>query len=131
MIQEITATTLSAVKELSNNATVVLNFLINDVDKDYDNMLTATEEYSKDAQFVDELVTDFSATSEELFASMQEIIKTINGITISTNEGAEGAVNIAEKTALAVENANVVINQSENSTISSNTLLEMVSKFKI
>jgi methyl-accepting chemotaxis protein len=94
-------------------------------------MITATEEYSKDALFVDELVTDFSATSEELLASIQDMLKTINEITLSTNEGAGGAVNIAERTGTVVENSTVVITQSENSTKSSNALLQMVSKFKI
>jgi len=94
-------------------------------------MLNATEEYSKDAQFVDDLVTDFSATSEELLASVQDMLKTINEITLSANGSAGGVVNIAEKNGVVVENLNVVIAQSENSTKSSNALLNMVSQFKI
>ncbi|MFA9378192.1 MAG: methyl-accepting chemotaxis protein [Lachnotalea sp.] len=130
-IQAITDTTLKSVDQLAKNATIVLNFLTNDVNKDYDIMLTATEVYSKDAQFVDGLVTDFSATSEELLASIQDMLKTIHEITLSTNEGATGSVNIAEKTGLVVENSNVVIAQSEQSTESSNALLQMVSNFII
>lgn len=130
-IQTITTSALESVEQLAKNANIVLKFITNDVNKDYQLMLSATEEYSKDAQYIDSLVTDFSATSEELLASIQEMLKAINEITLSTNEGAGGALNIAEKTGTAVENSHIVITQAENSSKSTNALLQMVSKFKI
>lgn len=130
-IQSITKHVINAVDNLSSSSSSLLTLMSTNVAEDYNTMLNATEEYNKDAEFIDVLVSDFSATSEELQAQMENIIKTINEITSATSEGAEGTNNIAEKTAVVTKKANDVINQTNISKESSIKLRQLVEKFKV
>ncbi|MDP4094814.1 MAG: methyl-accepting chemotaxis protein, partial [Bacillota bacterium] len=68
-IQNITGQVTESVINLSENSRELLNFVSVDVDNDYKTMLGIAEEYSKDAHYVDNLVNEFSNTSEELMVS--------------------------------------------------------------
>jgi len=130
-IQDITKTVVEAVEDLSSSSEDVLNFIDKQVLKDYETLVIIGDQYNKDAEFVDELVTDFSATSEELSASIQEMLKTINEVTLAANEGAEGTTIIAGKSATVVEKSEQVVKQADNSMKSSDTLIKLVEKFKV
>lgn len=130
-IQDITKTVTLSVENLSSSANSLLSFMSTDVDRDYKTMLAATEEYRNDAETVDNLVTDFSATSEELAASIQNMVKAINEITAATNDGASETSNIAQKTNAVAEMAAEVMKQSELSKQSADKLTELVVSFKI
>lgn len=122
---------IQSVENLSASSNSLLTFMSSNVNNDYEMMLNATEQYKKDAEFVDNLVTDFSATSEELAASMQNMVKAINEITASANEGAEGTSNIAHDTSIIVGMANEVSKQANMSKLSADKLNEMVANFKV
>lgn len=129
-IQDITKNVIQSVENLSGNSASLLEFVAVDVDGDYNMMMSATEEYQRDAEFVDGLVTDFSATAEQVSASMDNMLKAINEITAAANEGAEGTSNIAEKAVNVVEAGNSVMSEAKTSKESSEKLLEMVTRFK-
>ena len=77
-IQGITKQVILSVDNLSENSNGLLTYMNTNVQKDYKTMLNATEEYKKDAELIDSMVTDFSATSEQLAASIENMIKAIN-----------------------------------------------------
>jgi hypothetical protein len=62
-------------------------------------MLNAAGKYREDANFVDDLVTEFSATSKQLMNSIQNILAAIDGVANAANEGAIGITNIANRAA--------------------------------
>lgn len=130
-IQLITDTVINSVENLSQNSNSLLSFMSSVVDKDYKTMLYTMEEYEKDADFIDGLVTEFSTTSEELAASMEDMVKTINEITAENNESAGGAQDIARKVSIVLEKSNNVVNLAINTEESSKKLIDMVSKFKV
>ncbi len=130
-IQSITKIVINAVEELSNGSHKLLEFMSNEVDKDYKLMLSSSNEYSNDANIVNNLVTDFSATSEELLASIENILKAINEVTISTNEAANGTSNIANKASEIVNKASNVTKEINSTKESADILNEVVSKFVI
>ena len=80
---------------------------------------------------MDNLVSEFSTTSEELLVTTQEIGRAINGVTSAANEGATGSENIARKSTVVVERANEVLKQMNNVQVSSDNLINMVDKFKV
>lgn len=55
------------------------------------------DDYNMDASKINDLVSDFSATSEELVASISNITEAIEGITSASNDSAAGTTNIAQK----------------------------------
>ncbi len=130
-IQEITKLVTLSVENLSVSSNSLLQFMNTDVDRDYKDMLEATEEYRNDAETVDSLVTDFSATSEQLAASIQNMVKAIGEITATASDGASGTSNIAQKTIAVSEMAGEVIKQADISKRSADQLMELVRNFKI
>ncbi len=130
-IQGITKQVTYSVDNLTTSSNSLLAFMASNVDNDYRTMLDATEKYQRDAEFVDNLVTDFSATSEELATSIANVIKAINEITTATNEGAEGTNIIAQKTGVVAQKANDIMGQARISKEGTEKLIEMVKKFTI
>lgn len=96
-IKNVTDKVTESVGDLSSNSSKLLKFISNNVDNDYKSMMEVADKYSKDAEFVNSLVSDFSSTSEELLASIQDILKTIDQVAEASTDGAEGTTEIAEK----------------------------------
>ncbi len=130
-IQEITKVVVNSVRNLTVEAENALKFIATDVGRDYSNMLKTADEYVNDAQFMNDLVTDFSATSEELLASMQNMMKAIGEVTTAANEGAIGTTNIASGSSSVAISASEVLKESEVSKECTVRLKEMVSQFKV
>ncbi|MBZ9689840.1 methyl-accepting chemotaxis protein [Clostridium estertheticum] len=130
-IQNITKSVVTAVENLSSSAQGVLGFIDKQVLKDYEMLVRTGEQYSTDAEMIDSLVGDFSATSEELLASMNSMVDSINEVTRGTTEGAEGTSNIATRATSVVEEAEKVIGQVNNAKVSTDKLISLVAKFKV
>ncbi len=130
-IQDITKVVIESVSNLSGSSKNVLDFIDKQVLADYNTLVKIGEQYSSDAKFVNELVEGFNLTSEKLRGSIQEMLKTINEVTLATAEGAEGTTNIAEKASVIVQKVDAVMQQSEVSQRSSDELLKLISKFVV
>lgn len=130
-IQSITSEVVTSVSELSEQVVAFLKYFDTVVTKDYAALVQTGDMYGDDAEFVDNLVTDFSATSEELNASIDGIIKAINEITITVTEGAAGTTNIAERIGEIVSLSDNIKNQMIQSIENANLLKETVGKFKV
>ena len=130
-IQRVTKDVVMSVENLSQNSQEILGFIDQTVVSDYASMVGISDQYKKDAELVSGIVTDFSATTEQLLASIQNLVRAINDIAIASNDGATGASNIAEKTAIVVEKADEVIKSCISSMESSQRLAELVSRFKV
>lgn len=130
-IQNITKEVISSVDNLATGSNSLLNFIDQKVIPDYDLLENTGVQYREDATCVDDLVTDFSATSQELLASMKEIVKTINQIGTATNEGAIGTSSIAEKSSEMVLKSSEVQKMSVVSKESAKRLQELVAGFVV
>jgi methyl-accepting chemotaxis protein len=130
-IQNITKKVIEAVNGLSNNSNNLLEFMSKDVQNDYSNMLEVAGKYSEDAKFVDDLVMDFSSTSEELLASINDVLKTVDGVAEAASEGASGTVDIANKVVEINDKSNSVLEQVTQTKESAEKLKVEMSKFKI
>jgi methyl-accepting chemotaxis protein len=94
-------------------------------------MVGIGEQYSNDALSFQEIVTDFSTTSEQLLSSMQSIVKAINEITLANNEEAQGTQEISLKALDVMERATKVLEYMKATEQNSETLTDSVSKFKV
>ncbi|WP_052429311.1 methyl-accepting chemotaxis protein [Paenibacillus borealis] len=130
-IQGVTEAVVQAVSNLIEGAENMLRFMDRQVLKDYDAMQETGELYSEDAKYIDELVTDFSATSEELLASIQSMLTAISETGSATNEGAEGAGVIAVQAEQIIGKSGSIVAEMEEIKISSAQLLQTVSRFKV
>ncbi len=130
-IHEVTKSVLDAVEHLVSSSGNILTFIESTVICDYANQVETSEQYSNDAANIDDLVMDFSTTSEELLVSISNMLKAINEVTISTNECAGGSSEIASRASEIMAKGSSVIKVSEDSKKSSDNLKNYVSKFRI
>ena len=118
-IQKVTEDVTGAVKNLSEDAERLLEFVRTDVSESFDYFEKVAGYYRQDAEYVDGLVTDFSATSEELLASLDNVSQSINSVSLASNEGATGTTDIADKiqavSSHAIEVADIVKRAGESS----------------
>ena len=128
-IQSITSKVTSSVKELSDTSNELILFVSRDVSKDYEVLLDVANKYSDDANFVDELVNDFTKASDELAQSIDTMIKTIDGIADAANEGATGATDIAMKVSDVKDKSKLITELTNDLEKSSRTLEDSVSIF--
>ena len=130
-IQEVTQIIIDAVKALSSSSGEILGFIDGHVLKDYDTLVQTSEEYSKSSMGMNDMVMDFSASSEELFATIRNMVQTIENITSASNEEAQGAYNIAQEASEIAAKSNEVIQLAQTTKEKSESLMEAVSVFKI
>lgn len=129
-IKNVTSKVTGSVEDLSNNSSKLLEFISNNVSNDYKSMIEVADKYNEDAQFVNSLVTDFSATSEELLASIQDILKTIDQVAEASTDGAQGTTQIVERVVEVNKKADMVISNLKDSKDSTDKLIKEISKFK-
>jgi len=130
-IQKVTKEVLLSVENLSESSQEILSFIDKTVIGDYASMVNISDQYNNDAELVNNIVADFSATTEQLTASVQNMVKAINEITVANSESASGTSNIAQKTSVVVEKADEVIKCCMVTKESSQKLTELVSRFKV
>ncbi|HWR62646.1 MAG TPA: methyl-accepting chemotaxis protein [Clostridia bacterium] len=130
-IQNVTGTVVSSVENLESCSAELLDLIDRQVLKDYGTMVEIGDKFSQAAGYYTRFSEDFSMTSGELLESIGNMIKAIEGISISTNEGAEGLQDIGRKTAGISEMAVAVAKESGEARACTEELAEAVSKFKI
>lgn len=130
-IQTVTDRVNAAVGNLTNDSNRLLNFVDTDVVHSYDLFEQMADAYNQDATEVNDLVSDFSAISEELLASISGVIEAIGGITAAANEGAEGTTNIAMKTVNIVNGSSEVLANARNAGNSATELGKNVQQFTV
>lgn len=130
-IQNITVEVTSSVNELSSSSSKLLYFVSNDVQDDYKTLLDVADNYSEDAKFVDNLVTEFSSTSEELLATIEEVLKIIGGVSQAASEGASGTTDIAQRVIEITLKSNEILELTKMTNDSSERLKEEILEFKI
>lgn len=130
-IQDTTQVVLQSVENLTKNSSQLLEFINLQVLKDYETLVKTGEQYNEDANVVNEIVTDLSATSEELASSIQNIMKAIQGIATASNEGAQGTTQIAERVSNITIEVKEVSENIQNTKEIAEVLLESVSVLQI
>lgn len=129
-ISEVTDQVMIAVENLSKHSNNLLSFVSEDVNNDYKSMLDVANKYREDASFVDDLVTEFSATSEELLASIENMTQAIDGVAIAANESATGTTEIANRSSGANMLSNDVMKEVLETKNNSDKLKKEISKFQ-
>ncbi|WP_438445923.1 methyl-accepting chemotaxis protein [Gorillibacterium sp. sgz5001074] len=130
-IQDVTKQVVSSVEDLTESSEKALRFLETTVIRDYNTLVETGQQYYRDSETIQELVTDFSSTAEELLASTQNLLQAIQEVTLSNQEGAESTQDIAEKSS-GVMKQSVRVKELMHETESTVTrLLTAVSRFKV
>lgn len=130
-IQNTIKIVFEAVNSLAENSKRTLEYIDTHAVDGYGKLVRTGEDYNKDSVFIEELVTDLSATSEELLASVKNVADAMDEISRANNEGAAGTSEIAEKITNITIKANEVKFESELIQQSADKLKVIVSQFTI
>lgn len=128
-IQDVTNNVMDAVNNLAEGTQKLLGFVGTDVVDSFATFSGMADSYSNDAGQIDGLVTDFSASSEELLASISGVMEAINEVSKAATEGASGTTDIADKTGVIVERANEIKEKAEATRIAADKLQQNVEHF--
>lgn len=118
-----------AVNNLANISKKTLYYIETKVVDSYRESVTVGENYDNDAIYVNNLVSDLSATSEELLAAIKSIAESIEDISKANSQGAKDTSDIAHKVLRIKQRADEVRMETNNVKQSTENLKELVSKF--
>nr|PZN05963.1 MAG: methyl-accepting chemotaxis protein [Bacillota bacterium] len=130
-IQKVTEQIVESVQNLAASSEQVLDFLDNKVVKDYDMLVETGKNYNNDARMIDEIVEDLSATSEELYSSIQIMMKAINNVAEAANKGASETSCIAAEANAVAQKTREVLEQMQVVNESAKKLFDAVRVFKV
>lgn len=128
-IQDVTKNVVESVKNLADGAKKLLEFVGTDVVDSFAGFSDMADSYSNDAGSIDALVTDFSASSEQLLASINGVMDAIGEVSKAATEGATGTNDIAEKTGVVVEKAAEIKEKAEAAHHAADKLQQNVEHF--
>ncbi len=129
-IQNISNMVTAAVEKLAQNAENMLQFIDEDVMKDYDGFVDVANNYQHDAEDMDAIFTEFASGAAEMQSIMQHINVGINDISTTVDESAKGVSNVAENTGTLVEAMAHIQQETQNSQSISRELCGEVERFK-
>ena len=128
-IQNITSIVIHAVNRLNTTSSEMLDFLNSRVVKDYEALVNTGEQYSDDASAMDDLISNLSATSEELMASIQSMSQNIYDISDKTKDAHQSISEINGKAKEVTESTDQVSKHTQANKAIAENLKKIVEKF--
>lgn len=118
-IQEINSTVIRAVRNLSENATQLLNYVNEAILPEFEEFVDTGVKYEQNARYIETVMNEFAEKTETLRVSMSDIASSINTITKAISDGVEGVNGVADSTQILVTDMdNIVRRMDENQKIS-------------
>lgn len=130
-IREVTDNITNVVKNLVKDSTLILDFIDSKVLEDYKRLVEISEQYNNDSISFNEIMLDLSATTEELFSSMDSIQETVEDLSHSTIQGSEGIEQIIIATRTMSEDTSEFLKIAEENISAAHELETLVSSFKL
>ncbi|MDD6072241.1 MAG: methyl-accepting chemotaxis protein [Clostridiales bacterium] len=130
-IVEINQFTIDAVNGLSDAAKDMITFMQNDIQNDYEKMVTVGEDYSADALGFMEQMEQFSQLSQNLNNELSEIEDDISQIMAVVEEETASITDVTNNAENISDKMNVVNESSQTNGEIVNELEEVLSKFTL
>ncbi len=130
-IQNIAKAVTASVQNLSYNSEDILKFIDGQVINDYRTFVRTGEQYSEDAENINNLILDLSSTLEEILAAMDNIVSAINQVNLSASQGAKGVSMISTEVLDIAKETDNVFEKTEQNKLNMNKLIGLISKFTV
>ena len=129
-IQEISNLVTLAVERLAENAEQMLRFVDEKIMTDYDGFVAVVQQYAKDAENMNEIISEFSRNAGGISDTMETMNMGINDIAIAIDESAKGVTSVAEGSSELVAAMVKIRQESEANMGLAEQLSDEVNKFK-
>lgn len=112
-IQKVNQVVLDSVVNLSDGAQVILDYLKDDILKEFHTFAESGKQYKEEAAFVQVTMDEITSRTEELEKVVAEIASAIDTITTAINESTNVIGTITESTGLLVEEVSEISNRMD------------------
>ena len=129
-IQNISALVTEAVEKLAKNAEQMLQFVDEEVMKDYDSFVGIAQQYKSDSDSVDEILNNMAANAADISQTMDAMSTGINDISTVVDDNAKGITNVADSAVTLVESMVEIQRETERNQQISQKLNDEVNRFK-
>lgn len=130
-IQKTITVVYESVHALVDASKETLKFIDTQIVSLYDELINTGDSYFKDANFIKDLVSNLSATSEELFASIRVVSESIETIASSSTESAKKSNDISGAVTLINQKAQKIKDDTVRMKASSEKLNNMIMEFTL
>lgn len=128
-IQTINNMVVEAVRDLTDSANSIVNYINENILPDYEGFVSAGKQYNEDAIHVNEVVTRFNDMSDNLKQLIDSITGSINGINSAVEESAKGTTNVATNTSDLVKEIDEISNAMNDNRQIAGNLTEEAERF--
>ena len=129
-IQEISNIVMGAVGRLASNAKHMLDFVENDVIKDYDSFVEIVNQYEEDADLMSHILGEFVEQVSTINKTMQTINSGIVDVTTTVGDSASAVTSVAEDASVLVDAMSQIQEATEDTQKISEDLQDEVKKFE-
>ena len=130
-IQSLTGRVTSSVSDLSEGANGLLQFMEQNIAKDYEAITKTADQYRADADYLRDFARKSSEASQGITNDVDTMNNAITQIAKATQEEAQGNTQVAEKVTEVAEKANQILEKVRESQEGAEKLKEQVAKFKV
>jgi methyl-accepting chemotaxis protein len=130
-IEGISTQVVQSVDQLVDNTQQVLRFIDQDVLKNYDDIVKVGEQYFNDAQYINHIMLDLSATSEEISASTNEVSDRTYKVAESITNSAESIEGILQETETILGHIKEIKDHSQNNYRMVTELKQYMAQFRV
>lgn len=130
-IQETVELVIEAVNNLVGDSNKILNFMEERVLHDYQKLIQIGDQYNDDAQMFNGMMTNLSATSEQITGSIHSINAMVQDVAKATREGSEGVEKILGMITDVSEKSELVTKITNDNVGLVREMDDVVSRFKL
>ncbi len=112
-IQEINGVVTNAVQNLAGHSNNLVEYMTNSILPEFENFVSSGEQYRDNATYIEGVMNEFTAKTDDLKRAVDEIAASIETITDAIEEGAKGVTGAAESTQVLVEDMENISNRMD------------------
>lgn len=112
-IQEINGVVTNAVHNLAGHANNLVEYMTDSILPEFENFVHSGEQYRDNATYIESVMNEFTAKTDDLKKAVDEIAASIGTITDAIAEGARGVTGAAESTQVLVEDMENISNRMD------------------
>lgn len=128
-IQVVSGSIVETVGTMADEISEIMNFLENEVMKDYHDMLTLSEQYNSDADSFNSRLSNIYDSIHHVAKATDEVATAISEIATTIAESTEGITDISDKATMVSKEAQVINESKEKSNNQTAVLSDEISRF--
>ena len=130
-IQVVSKQVIDAVNELATEAEKMIRFMDETAMSGYEKLLVTSKDYQNDVGNMNQMMTEFATSSENLKVNVDAIRDSVNAVNIAIEESAKGITSVSEATVNITTSVDDIGTEANSNLDIANGLDSEVNRFKL